>query len=116
MVLFGEERDWKEDVCGPAQELLAELIEMAKKHRCAYTQADDVKVAQLWCALVEVTRELRETKAKVEKMEKAFKGLSALGETEKRRALEERVTEILKAKRDEEREAARRIVDTLMEF
>ena len=116
MVLFGEEKDWKEFLCSPAQELLAELIEKAKIHRCAYTQADDVKVAQLWCALTEVARELKETQLKVERMEKAFKAISAMGEAEKRRVIEEKVTDALRVKREEEKEEARKIVDTLMEF
>jgi len=116
MVLFGEEKDWKEFLCAPAQEILAELIERAKIHRCAYMQADDVKVAQLWCALAEVTRELKETQLKVQKMEKAFKAIEALGDLEKRRALEERIMDILRTKREDEKEQARKIVDTLMDF
>ncbi len=116
MTLFGEEKDWKEFLCAPAQEILAELIERAKVHRCAYTQADDVKVAQLWAALTEVVRDLKELQLKVAKMEQAFKAIEALGDLEKRRALEEKVMDILKTKRENEKEQARKIVDVLMDF
>jgi len=116
MALFGEEKDWKEFVCAPAQEILAELIERAKVHRCAYMQADDVKVAQLWCALTEITKDIKELQSKVARMEKAFKAIEALGDLEKRRALEERIVDVLRAKREDEKEQARKIVDVLMEF
>ena len=116
MALFGEEKDWKELVCAPAQEILAELIERAKVHRCAYMQADDVKVAQLWCALAEITKDIKELQAKVARMEKAFKAIEMLGDLEKRKALEERIMDILKTKREDEKEQARKIVDVLMDF
>jgi len=59
-MLFGdEEKDWKEFLCGNAQVELAELIERAKQHKCAYEKAEDVKVAQVWCALAEMSRQIK---------------------------------------------------------
>lgn len=116
MVIFGEEKDWKEFLGPSDQEILAELLEGTKVHRAAYTQAEDVKVAQLWCAITELTKQLKDMESKIEKMEKLFKGIVGLAEVEKRKALEERVAEMFKVKKDEEREATRRIVDALMEF
>ena len=116
MALFGEERDWKEFMCGPAQEIIAELIERAKVHRCAYMQADDVKVAQLWSALTEVFKDLKELQARVARMERAFKAIETIGDIQKRKALEERIIDVLRAKGEDEKEQARKIVDVLMEF
>ena len=115
-MLFGEEKDWKEFLCGNAQVELAELIERAKQHKCAYTQADDVKVAQLWCALVEVSRQLKSLEERVEKSEVALKGIAEMGEIAKRQALRDKVSELLSAKTKEEKEQVEKIVDVLMEF
>lgn len=115
-MLFGEEKDWKEFLCDKAGVELAELIERSKKHRCAYMQADDVKVAQLWCALTEVYVQLKHVEERLGKIENAVKGVVGLGEIAKKEALEERVSGILKAKTSEEREQVKRIVDSLMNF
>jgi len=115
-MLFGEEKDWKELLCGNAQVELAELIERAKQHKCAYMQADDVKVAQVWCALTEVTRQMKALEEKVERSEVALKGIAEMGEIAKRQVLAEKVTDLLKAKNKEEKEQVEKIVDVLMEF
>lgn len=115
-MLFGEEKDWKEYLCGNAQVELAEIIERAKQHKCAYMQADDVKVAQLWAALIEVSRQIKKLEEKVEKSETALKGIAQMGEFAKRQVLSEKVAELLKAKSKEEKEQVDKIVDVLMEF
>ena len=115
-MLFGEEKDWKEFLCGNAQVELAELIERAKQHKCAYMQADDVKVAQLWCALTEVSRQLKAVEERIDRAEVALKGIAEMGEMAKRQTLREKVQDLLKAKNKEEKEQVERIVDVLMEF
>lgn len=116
MVLFGEEKDWKEFLCEDIKVYMAELIEEAKKNRCAYMQADDVKVAQLWCALAEVSKRLKGVEAKLDKIESAIKVITEIGEIAKREAIRERMRDVLKPKTAEEKEKVERIVDTLMEF
>jgi len=86
-MLFGEEKDWKELLCGNAQVELAELIERAKQHKCAYMQADDVKVAQVWCAMTELSRQLKSVEEKVEKSEVALRAIAEMGEITKRQTL-----------------------------
>ena len=116
-MLFGEEKeDWKELLCGNAQVELAELIERAKQHKCAYMQADDVKIGQLWCALVEVSRQVKTVEERVEKSETALKAVAEMGEIAKRQTLTEKVQELLKAKNKDEKEQVEKIVDVLMEF
>lgn len=116
MVLFGEEKDWKEFLCEDGQVELCELLERAKKHRCAYMQADDVKVAQLWCALTEVAKELKETKAKLARVENSIKAIAKMGDAAKREMLRERMKEVFKPKTTEEKEQVDKIVDSLMEY
>ena len=115
-MIFGEEKDWKEFMCGEAQAELASLIEKAKKHRCAYMQADDVKVAQVWCALAEINSEIKAIVSKLIKLENAVKGISAMGEIAKRQTLEEKVKDLFKANTEKEKEQIDKIVDALMEF
>jgi len=116
MVLFGEEEDWKELLSGKAQVELAELIEKAKLHRSAYMQADDVKVAQLWAALTEVSLQLKRIEDKLNKMNFLADGFKQLGETAKKDAIRERVTELFRPKTSMEKEQVEKIVETLMEF
>jgi len=116
MVLFGEEKDWKEDLCDDIKVDMAELIEIAKRNRCAYMQADDVKVAQLWCALAEVFKNQRKIESRIERLEGALKAMAELGEAAKREALREKAREMLKPKTAEEKDKVEKIVDTLMEF
>jgi hypothetical protein len=79
-------------------------------------QADDVKVAQVWCALTELSRQMKELSERVERTEVALKGLAELGEVAKRESLRDRLGELLKAKSKDEKERVERIVDVLMEF
>jgi len=116
VVLFGEEKDWKEFLCGNAQVELAELIERSKQHRCAYMQADDVKVAQVWCALTEVSKQVKKIEERLGKVEIAMKGIAEMGTIAKRSALRDKVSDLLKAKGREEKEQVEKIVEVLMEF
>ncbi|MCX8178597.1 MAG: hypothetical protein N3D75_02070 [Candidatus Aenigmarchaeota archaeon] len=116
MVFFGEERDWKEDLCDDIKIDMAELLEIAKRNRCAYMQAEDVKVAQLWVALAEVYKHQRKLESRLEKVEAAIKAISQMGEAAKRDALRKKIVDTFKAKTPEEKETVEKIVDTLMEF
>jgi hypothetical protein len=115
-MLFGEEADWKELLSAKAQAELAELIEKAKVHRCAYMQADDVKVAQLWAAMTELSLEMKRIEKKVDKMEIVTRAFRNLGDNAKREAIKERVSDIFKPKTASEKEEVDRIVDSLMQF
>jgi hypothetical protein len=116
-MIFGEkEEDWKDLLCGNAQVELAELIERARQHRCAYMKADDVKVAQVWTALTEVSRQLKALESRVENSEVALQAIAEMGNIAKRQALRDKVSDLLKAKTKEEKEQVDRIVEVLMEF
>jgi len=116
MVLFGDEKDWKEYLCEDIKVEIAELIEDAKKNRCAYMQADDVKVAQLWCALGEVYKKVKSVEERMKRMETAVKAIAEIGEVAKRDAIRDKIRDVLKPKTAEEKERVEKIVDTLMEF
>jgi len=108
--------DWKEMLDPQTKEVLKELIERAAYHRHAYTQADDVKIAQLWAALAEISKDLKEIKEMLGKLEQPFKAIIEVGEAEKRKAIERLIEEIIKPVDQETKEAAKKLVDTLMKF
>ncbi len=116
MVLFGEEKDWKELLYEDTQAAIAELLERAKKHRAAYMQADDVKVAQLWSALAEVLKQVKDIDGRVDRLETAIKALVGMGTVAKRELLREKLRDVFKPKSVEEKEQVDKIVETLMEF
>ncbi len=114
-MIFEEEHDWKECLSEDDQQVLAELFDKAKKYKCAYCQAEDVKVAQLWCALLEVTKELNATKEAAGRLAEPFRAIVEMGEVEKRKAVERLVRDMIKPEPDQE-QAAQRLVDSLMKF
>jgi hypothetical protein len=116
IVLFGEDKDWKELMSEDAQVELADLIEKTKKHRSAYMQADDVKVAQVWSALTEVSKQLKGIEGRLAKVESIMKSFAEVGEIAKRETLRERMSDMFKPKTSREREQVEKIVDSLMEF
>jgi len=116
VIFGGDEKDWKEFLCGNAQEELAELIEKAKQHKCAYSQADDVKVAQVWCALTEVSRQMKKIDERLTRVETGVKGLTEMANITKRKYLRERISSILEPKLKAEKDEVEKIVDSLMEF
>ncbi|MEM5853309.1 MAG: hypothetical protein QXG39_03975 [Candidatus Aenigmatarchaeota archaeon] len=112
---MANEKDWKECLNQEDREILAQLIEATKKHKCAFMQAEDVKVAQLWCALVEMRKQMAEMEKIVEKVAEPFRAIVQMGEIEKRKTIDRMVREILRPEPYQE-EATKRLVDSLMKF
>lgn len=114
--MFEEDtEDWKECLDEKSRVILAEILEKTKKHHTAYMEADDVKVAQLWTALIEMKKELDESKELIERLKEPFKSIVAMGEIEKRKAIERMVKEIIKPEVEQE-EATQKLIDSLMKF
>lgn len=114
--MFEKEEDWKEFLSDDSKQILSEIFESAKKHRGAYVQARDVKNAQLWCALVELKKEIARMNELLSKIEAPFKAIVAIGEAEKKKAIEKFVSEIVRPEADEEKEATQKLVESLMKF
>ena len=115
-MVFEDEQDWKELLARDAQQVLAELLDRAKDHKAAYMQAEDVKVAQLWAALVEMKKDMACYERLIERLVAPFKAIVAVGEEEKRKAIERIVRDIVKPAAPEEEEATKKLVESLMKF
>ncbi len=111
-----KENDWKNCLHPEDKELLLQIIERAKKHHCAYEKADDVKVAQLWTALLEMQKDINEVKQMLGKVSEPFKAIVEVGEAAKRREIERLVSEIIKPTDEESQEATKKLVESLMKF
>jgi acyl-CoA reductase-like NAD-dependent aldehyde dehydrogenase len=115
-MVFEKEQDWKELLAKDAQQILAELLERAKDHKGAYMQAEDVKVAQLWSALVEIKKDIDSLKQVIETLSTPFKAIVEVGEAEKKKAIERIIRDIVKPAAPEEEEATKKLVESLMKF
>lgn len=110
------EEDWKDYLSRDSQKVLAELLEETSDHKGAYLQADDVKVAQLWCALIEMKKMLDRVMATVAMTEEPFKNIAEVGEEEKRRAVERIVRDLVKPTDQAQEESTKKLVESLMKF
>jgi len=74
-MLFKTEKNWKEFLSIEDEETLNEILRKTAKHRGAYKNSDEIKLAQLWCALIELKRENVALYKKIKKMEFFFNGM-----------------------------------------
>lgn len=117
-MVFGkkqEAKDWKEFMSEDDKEVLNSVIHMSKRHKGAYMNADEARVAQLWCALLEMKREMDELKSGQEKTQMPFKAFAEMGDVEKRKTIEQMVKDMLKPQPDQE-DAIQNLVNSLMKF
>lgn len=108
--------DWKEYLSPEAQSMLADILNQAKRHKGAYIQSDDVKTAQLWCAIVELSKKIDEIQKVQAKVEEPFKAIVELGDNEKQKAIEKVLREIVRPTDEGSEEATKKLVDSLMKF
>ena len=114
---FGKEKeDWKEYLTDESKQALSDILDASKKHRGAYSHADDVKIAQLWSALIEMKNELDGLKKQLGTLEEPWKSIVEIGNVEKKKAVEKLVKELIKPADEDGRVATQRLVDSLMKF
>ena len=111
-----EKEDWKEFLVPEAKQILSNIIDAAKRHRGAYSHADDVKIAQLWAALIEMKNELDHVKQTLGNLEEPWKSVVSLGDIEKKKTIEKMVEELIKPTDEDTKEATKKLVDSLMRF
>lgn len=74
-MLIKTERNWKALLTPEDEQRINGIIEQIKKHRVAYLSADDVKLAQLWCALLEARKENIVLDTRLKRIEYVLNGL-----------------------------------------
>lgn len=111
-----EVEDWKECLQPEDQQVLADILNATKRHKCAYCQAEDVKVAQLWCALVEMKKKLDEVSKSQKILEEPFRAIVEVGEAEKKKAIERVIREMVRPTDESSEQATKKLVESLMKF
>ncbi|MBN2095115.1 MAG: hypothetical protein JW727_03645 [Candidatus Aenigmarchaeota archaeon] len=79
--------DWKDHLCVEDEQKLNELLEAARRHRCAYHSSDNVQVAQVWCALIEMMKMVNKLEARVSYIERVLNHLFEGHQGEKEKLL-----------------------------
>ena len=62
-------KEWKKLLVPDDEKKMNEILIAAAKHRTAYTSADDVKVAQLWCIILEMEKRIEALEQKIYEIE-----------------------------------------------
>jgi len=86
-MLFNGTKDWKQYLSLEDEERMNELLRKISKYRGAYKNASDIKIAQLWCALLETRKENKVLLKKIQRTERFF---SAMFEIQRKNEEEER--------------------------
>lgn len=70
-----KKKDWKQFLNVDDEKILNDFITKTLKHRGAYKNSQDVKSAQLWCAILEIRKENLILQKKVQDYEQMFEAM-----------------------------------------
>ncbi len=117
-MFFDDEKSksWKDDLTDDSKKILEEIEVSIKKYKCAYDHAEDHNAAKLWAAMIEMRRELNETKDMLGKLQEPWRAVVSVGEAEKKKAVERIVSDMIKPTDEETQEATKKLVESLMKF
>ena len=75
-MLFKVQDDWKRSLNAQDEARLNDILKSVAKYRAAYRTAHDVKIAQLWSAVLEVEKEKQDLIKRVNRIEAVFKAIA----------------------------------------
>ena len=111
-----DKEEWKNLLTDESREVLEGLLYLTKRHKGAYTQAEDVKISQLWTALIEMKKQLDETRELVGKLKEPWIAIVSVGEAEKRKVIERMVGDLIKPTSEDSQETTKKLLDTPIKF
>lgn len=118
---FGSKR-WKESAHPKIKPFLTEIITRSREHRNAYKKSDNQRFAQLWCALAEVSKDIKNIEAKIQGLQliptpKAF-DRDFLSKFYLNRLIGKTASQIETARQllEEERKQQKELLDSLKQF
>ncbi|HLD85296.1 MAG TPA: hypothetical protein VI968_01945 [archaeon] len=80
-MIFKVQDDWKRNLNAKDEAQMNEILRQTAKHRTAYRSAHDVKVAQLWAAVLELSKMLNERTQQRDELEKRLSKIEAIFHT-----------------------------------
>jgi hypothetical protein len=86
-MLINATKNWKKYLSIDDEIILNDLLTRAAKHRGAYRNADEIKVAQLWSALIENKKQMNALDERMKRIERLLGGLLERGREEEDRLL-----------------------------
>lgn len=85
-MFFNSTKDWKQFMSLEDEERLNQILKKISKYRGAYKNADDVKIAQLWCSILELSKQNKILQGKLTRIEDILEGMfSRVREQERER-------------------------------
>jgi len=76
MPFFQKKNDWKKSLANKDEKKLNEILVKTEKHKTAYLQSSNVKIAQLWTSILEMEKEKEHIERRVRRMEYIFSGMT----------------------------------------
>ena len=67
--MFRSTKDWKKELPREDEKKLNKIIKKVEKYKRAYMLANNVKVAQLWCYVIEAESGMEELDKRIKKLE-----------------------------------------------
>ena len=80
-------KNWKKFLGVDDEAMLNDIIANTAKHRGAYKNADDVKIAQLWCSLIEAQKQMNKMDQRLKRIEYILGGLIKRSDDDRERLL-----------------------------
>jgi len=68
-------RDWKQFLSVDDEDTLNKFLKEISKYRGAYRNSDEIKIAQLWCAILELRKENLNLQKRLDFFESIFESL-----------------------------------------
>lgn len=91
-MLIRSKDDWKQFLSQEDEENLNDVIRRVQKHRHAYRSSKELKLAQLWTAILELYKDNAKLRKKLERMNYIFDGM-----TDRVKKLQKEDEELLKS-------------------
>jgi hypothetical protein len=74
-MMINATKNWKKLLNLEDEMLLNEILMRAASHRGAYRNSDDVKIAQLWCSMIESKKQMNQIDERLRRIEHMLSGL-----------------------------------------
>ncbi len=87
-MLFKADDNWKKYLGIEDEEHLNNILMKASRHKGAYKNSDDIKMAQMWCALLEMRKENIILQKRLTRMEEIFDSIFEKSRKHEREKLE----------------------------
>lgn len=87
-MLFTKSSKWKKFLSSTDEDILNKFLEKVSEYRPSYKNADQIKIAQLWCALLALRKENKNLNSRLKRLENILDSITKGDEKEKEELME----------------------------